>query len=299
VDADGEEVVTVKTEEIYKGSADELSFLNVFKILLVVGGNIITPWFHYFYNMINTTCIVCSHGASESALCESSYDPYLSHNTSTSSTTSKQCISEVLGNSDNAEICAFEGTSKSNLVDSLSNQDAESHHLNNGFSDLSSDEDVEYEEVARNSTAHKQSVMSSILNNEKKTIYPSWVDRFQELVDFKAINGHANVSQKSGPIRTWVKAQRIQYRLLKEGNNSPLTSDRRQKLERIGFTFKCRPSPTITPWDERFQALVDFKKTNGHANVPQRSGPLGTWVKDTSEKHSVYSKNVTILNIDH
>jgi hypothetical protein len=33
VDADGEEVVTVKTEEIYKGSADELSFLNVFQNL--------------------------------------------------------------------------------------------------------------------------------------------------------------------------------------------------------------------------------------------------------------------------
>jgi hypothetical protein len=59
---------------------------------------------------------------------------------------------------------------------------------------------VEYEEVARNSTAHKQAVIPSILNNEKKTIYPSWVDRFQELVDFKAINGHANVSQKSGPL---------------------------------------------------------------------------------------------------
>eukprot|EP00978_Attheya_sp_CCMP212_P042125 scaffold251874_cov75-Attheya_sp.AAC.1 len=73
--------------------------------------------------MINP--IAYNHGASESASCESSYDPYLSHNASTSSTTSKQCRSEVLGNSDNAEICAFEVTLKSSLVDSLSNQDAE------------------------------------------------------------------------------------------------------------------------------------------------------------------------------
>ena len=69
------------------------------------------------------------------------------------------------------------------------------------------------------------------------TITP-WDQRFQEVLDFKKINGHANISQKSGPPGTWVNTQRMQYRLLKEGNDSPLTSDRCQKLESIGFSFK-------------------------------------------------------------
>jgi hypothetical protein len=46
-------------------------------------------------------------------------------------------------------------------------------------------------------------------------------------------------------------------------------SDRRNKLESIGFVFSFRP-----PVVERFQALVDFKKVNGRANVGVRSGPL-------------------------
>eukprot|EP00978_Attheya_sp_CCMP212_P049509 scaffold674061_cov47-Attheya_sp.AAC.1 len=121
--------------------------------------------------------------------------------------------------------------------------------------------------------------MPSSLSNEKRTIYPSWDDRFQELVDFKAINGHANVVVSSGLLGGWVSNQRQAFRQLKEGKHSPLTIERREKLEGIGFVFICRPTIT-TPWEQRFQELVDFKKINGHANVSTKSGPLGTWVKD-------------------
>eukprot|EP00978_Attheya_sp_CCMP212_P032422 scaffold126477_cov52-Attheya_sp.AAC.1 len=68
---------------------------------------------------------------------------------------------------------------------------------------------------------------------------PPWVQRFQELVDFKNKNGHTNVPTNSRPLRNWVVTQRYQYRLLKEGKYSPLTSgDRCKKLESIGFSFK-------------------------------------------------------------
>eukprot|EP00978_Attheya_sp_CCMP212_P035414 scaffold154063_cov54-Attheya_sp.AAC.1 len=64
--------------------------------------------------------------------------------------------------------------------------------------------------------------MPSILNNEKRTIYPSWNDRFRELVDFKAISGHANVVVSSGPLGGWVSNQRQAFRQLKEGPQSHL-----------------------------------------------------------------------------
>eukprot|EP00978_Attheya_sp_CCMP212_P027180 scaffold90839_cov45-Attheya_sp.AAC.1 len=220
--------------------------------------------------MIN---IACDHGASESALCELSYndDQHLSQIANTRSTTSKQFTSH-LGTSDNAEMCAFEGRVESD-IDSLSNQDSENLPMNNVFSELHCEGELEYKEVAQNSTAHARVAIPLVLNTNQKRKYPSWDERFKELVDFKKVNGHTNVPQGSGPLGNWVCHQRCQYRMLKEEHASPLTNDRCQKLESIGFQFKLHAS-----WDERFKGLVDFKKIKGHTNVPRGSGPLGNWV---------------------
>jgi len=32
-------------------------------------------------------------------------------------------------------------------------------------------------------------------------------------------------------------------------------------------------------WEERYGELLEFKEEHGHVIVPQKSGPLGTWVK--------------------
>eukprot|EP00978_Attheya_sp_CCMP212_P012369 scaffold30781_cov52-Attheya_sp.AAC.1 len=109
----------------------------------------------------------------------------------------------------------------------------------------------------------------------RRSTRSTWDERFQELVDFKKINGHTNVPQRLGPLGSWVNNHRTQYRQYKEGKHSPLTNLKREKLESIGFEFIC---PPIGPhWDQRFQELLDFKKINGHTNVPIGSGPLGTW----------------------
>eukprot|EP00978_Attheya_sp_CCMP212_P013586 scaffold34115_cov46-Attheya_sp.AAC.1 len=220
-------------------------------------------------------------GAIESALCEPSYDPHLSHSTSTSSTTSKQCTSRVV-TSDNAEICAFKSTLESDL-DSISNQDGESPAMNDVFSELQCEEESENEEVDQSSTAHGPAAISFVLKNKNKI--SSWDERFKELVDFKAINGHIHFVLSSRPLGTWVRHQRTQYRLFKEGKHSILTSERHEKLESIGFVFKAHPR-----WDERFQELVAFKKINGHANVPYISGPLGRWVSSQRTHYRVLNE---------
>jgi hypothetical protein len=121
----------------------------------------------------------------------------------------------------------------------------------------------------------------------RPTVSP-WDERFQELVDFKKSNGHTNVPQGSGPLGNWVKTQRAQYSLLKEGKDSALTNEKCKKLESIGFVFKRRPART--PWNEQFQELVDFKKINGHTNVPQKSGPLGNWVQTQRTQHPLFKE---------
>eukprot|EP00978_Attheya_sp_CCMP212_P028901 scaffold101015_cov35-Attheya_sp.AAC.1 len=108
---------------------------------------------------------------------------------------------------------------------------------------------------------------------------PSWDQRFQKLVDFKKNNGHTNVPQGSGPLRTWVRTQQQAFNQFKgEKYDSPLTNGRHEKLESIGFVFVCPPRGPS--WDQRFQELVDFKKSNGHMYVPTNTnfGPLRRWV---------------------
>jgi len=144
---------------------------------------------------------------------------------------------------------------------------------------------LEYEEVAQNSTAHGPAAIPFVLNNKTKRKHPSWDswdEKFKELVDFKAIHGHTNVPRRSGQLGTWVDNRRQAFRRSKEGKCLRLTNDRREKLESIGFVFKCRP--TGPPWDQRFQELVDFKKINGHTNVYRSSGPLGIWVE--TQRHT-------------
>eukprot|EP00978_Attheya_sp_CCMP212_P017144 scaffold45539_cov51-Attheya_sp.AAC.3 len=246
---------------------------------------------------IDDGSIACDHSASESALCEPSSDPHLSHSTSTSSTTSKQFTSHV-GSSDNAEMCDFEGsTLKGDLVYSVSNQDNKNPPINNGFSELQSEEELECEEVAQHSTVYKQAAIPFLLNNKNNRKHPSWDERLKELVDFKAINGHTNVVVPSGPLGTWVNTQREAFRRLKEGKQSSLTNVQCERLESIGFTFIFRSSLTITPWDQRFQELVDFKKINGHSNVVVISGPLGAWV-NTSANAIPFIERRQTLTID-
>jgi hypothetical protein len=167
--------------------------------------------------------------------------------------------------------------------DSLSNQ------MDNGFSELPCEEDFEDTidlQVGPSSAAQGPAAIPSVLNKKQKRKCRSWDERFQEVVDFKKINGHPNVPVRSGSLGMWINTQRKQYRLLKEGKRSSLTNDRREKLESIGFVFKCQP-PRI-PWDERFQKLVDFKKINGHPNVPKGSGPLGHWLKQQRAEYRLF-----------
>lgn len=87
----------------------------------------------------------------------------------------------------------------------------------------------------------------------------AWEQRFQELLAFKNEIGHCNVPSgwKDNPqLAMWVRNQR--------NKKKNLTEERRKRLVAIGFIF----DPNEAAWDEQLQALLSFKATNGHLNVP-------------------------------
>jgi hypothetical protein len=71
---------------------------------------------------------------------------------------------------------------------------------------------------------------------------PAWEDRLSELTDCRKIYGHCNIPIKSYSENTklgeWVGHQRTQYRKHLEGETSPMTLSRIQKLESLGFEWK-------------------------------------------------------------
>ena len=79
----------------------------------------------------------------------------------------------------------------------------------------------------------------------------------------------------------WVDCQRWYYEDYRNGKASPLTKEKVQALNAIGFMWKVVPDSDKL-WTARFEELKRFKNSEGHCLVPERNtrNPfLGTWVR--------------------
>ena len=108
-----------------------------------------------------------------------------------------------------------------------------------------------------------------------------WQERFEELVEFRKERGNCLVPHNWSGNRSlaqWVKRQRYQYKLKKEGRHSTLTDERLRVLEEMGFVWSSHRAS----WEERFNDLAEFSEVNGHCNVPStypENHQLSVWVK--------------------
>jgi len=70
-----------------------------------------------------------------------------------------------------------------------------------------------------------------------------WNRSYLELCEFVELNGHAHVREKvNGPLARWVVVQRMNYKKLQNGDRSPLTEERIEKLESVGFIWQVAES---------------------------------------------------------
>ena len=71
----------------------------------------------------------------------------------------------------------------------------------------------------------------------------AWNDRYDELDVYKAEHGNCLVPQrysKNKALGTWVDKQRTQYRLRREGKQTPLTEERIKLLDEVGFVWSVK-----------------------------------------------------------
>jgi len=108
-----------------------------------------------------------------------------------------------------------------------------------------------------------------------------WNDRFEQIKNFIAMNGHSNPSAdpETRLLGIWVRNQRMQYKYLETPEKehlSFLSKERVARLNSIGFVWKVRTSK----WDQKYQELLDFRDRFGHCNVPiawAENKQLGSW----------------------
>lgn len=72
-----------------------------------------------------------------------------------------------------------------------------------------------------------------------------WFERYNQLVTFMGTFGHCRVpiqSRQFPQLSSWIKCQRRQYKLFRDGKPSSMTQERMRLLESIGFTWEVRSS---------------------------------------------------------
>lgn len=93
--------------------------------------------------------------------------------------------------------------------------------------------------------------------------YKSWDERFNDLQEYKRVNGNTRVPRSSGSLGEWVHMQRKMY----HKNDKNFMAKRAPKLDSIGFEWRTRTYDLVS-WDDNFQNLVKFGTENQHYNVP-------------------------------
>lgn len=82
----------------------------------------------------------------------------------------------------------------------------------------------------------------------------SWEERVKELQAYKAIHGTCSVptTYKENPrLATWVKCQRRQYKLFREGKPANISAERIDDLEKLGFEWdsKSASKNVVIVWE--------------------------------------------------
>jgi hypothetical protein len=108
-----------------------------------------------------------------------------------------------------------------------------------------------------------------------------WEKMFEALIDYKKNYGDCNVPGgrlENKKLATWVCEQRTNYR------KGKLSKNQIKRLEDVGFVWELQK----LKWEEKFDALKEYKKNHGDCNVPRRwkkNQQLANWV---ASQHARY-----------
>ena len=120
------------------------------------------------------------------------------------------------------------------------------------------------------------------LGLEWNPLETEWCFMLELLFEYKQDNGDCLVPRSFAVDRIalgkWVGTQRQEYQKLQDGKPSPMTQERIDKLEALGFVWNTLEAQ----WNSNFNLLCLYKKDNGDCLVPKSYAvngvALGQWV---------------------
>ena len=161
--------------------------------------------------------------------------------------------------------------------------------------------------LKRSTAFERPCYLSSVARNTPENHDPSavisrtdyWYSMYRELREFFQRHGHAHVPiqyEENFTLGRWVETQRHQYRRRKRGEQSTLTPEREERLEKLGMVWNIRDYV----WEENYEQLLEYYYTHGHVNVPARyPGGLGRWIyKQRKDYHARQRGEQTQLTTD-
>jgi superfamily II DNA or RNA helicase len=101
-----------------------------------------------------------------------------------------------------------------------------------------------------------------------------WEERFLELAEFKAREGHCIVSAVrplNTQLNSWINTQRMSRR------KGDLLPEKIERLDQLGFEWE----PTASAWETQFAALRRFHELHGHLRISRQQSDqkkLANWV---------------------
>ena len=109
-------------------------------------------------------------------------------------------------------------------------------------------------------------------------LYPVSLKSFRFLLSFSNVPARYAENRKLG---IWVSAQRQQKKLMESTadeasqiKSTPLTQDRIDLLDEIGFTWTIRSRDSLgESWNQRLAELKAYKEKHGNCLVPSRYNP--------------------------
>mmetsp|Transcript_5084 Transcript_5084/g.5875 ORF Transcript_5084/g.5875 Transcript_5084/m.5875 type:complete len:405 (+) Transcript_5084:26-1240(+) len=184
------------------------------------------------------------------------------------------------------------------------------YRIKNGNVNVKSTEEEHYElhqwivQLRKNYKTREKNPSESTLTEEQISVLESirfafttrgenhWHKNYEKLKEYKADHGHVLVPRQCEipGLGDWVTSQRQQYQEYTKGKPTPLTKQRKELLDEIGFQFRIRNRPE---WMTKHDELLIYKEENGHTRVPQHYTPnkaLGKWVAKQREQYKLYKK---------
>jgi len=119
-----------------------------------------------------------------------------------------------------------------------------------------------------------------------------WQKSYERLKEYKADHGHVLVPRQCEipGLGDWVTSQRQQYQEYRKGRPTPLTKQRKELLDEIGFQFRIRNRPE---WGSKYDELLEYKEKHNDTRVPQHfkeNKALGKWVAKQREQYKLHKK---------